>query len=164
MTSPRRNGRETARRPALPRGGQYAHPVTECRVVPGGEAYEGRQGLTYFHGISAESAGAAGLCLHRLTLPPGERGRAHLHEAHESAVLVLSGHAEMWWGDRLEHHLACGPGDYVYIPAGVPHLPANSSDTEPCEAIVARTDPAEQESVVLRPDLDGLVPRVRPDN
>jgi uncharacterized RmlC-like cupin family protein len=49
-------------------------------------------------------------------------------------------------------------GDFFYIPAGVPHLPANNSRTEPCVAILARTDPSEQESVVLRPDLDPLVP------
>jgi uncharacterized RmlC-like cupin family protein len=31
----------------------------------------------------------------------------------------------------------------------MPHLPWNPSDTEPCVAIVARTDPHEQESVEL---------------
>src|SRR3712207_8935440 len=40
-------------------------------------------------------------------------------------------------------------GDFLYIPAGVPHLPANASQTEPCTAVLARTDPNEQESVVL---------------
>ena len=33
-----------------------------------------------------------------------------------------------------------------YIPAGVPHLPANLSD-KPATAVIARTDPNEQESV-----------------
>jgi uncharacterized RmlC-like cupin family protein len=36
-------------------------------------------------------------------------------------------------------------------------LPANLSETESCEAISARTDPNEQESVVLRPGLDPLI-------
>jgi len=35
----------------------------------------------------------------------------------------------------------------------VPHLPGNPSTTEPCVAVIARTDPNEQESVVLLPDL-----------
>jgi uncharacterized RmlC-like cupin family protein len=43
------------------------------------------------------------------------------------------------------------------MPAGVPHLPANLHRTEPCIGILARTDPNEQESVVLRPDLDAVV-------
>jgi uncharacterized RmlC-like cupin family protein len=48
-------------------------------------------------------------------------------------------------------------GDLFYIPAGVPHLPANLSD-QPASAVIARTDPNEQESVVLLPHLDELVP------
>lgn len=132
--------------------------MAECRVVRAGAGSAGKQGLTSFAGISAESAGSRGLCLHRLTIPPGVRGRAHLHEGHESAIVVLAGQAEMWWGERLEHHLVCRAGDFVYIPAGVPHLPANRSAVEACEAIVARTDPNDEESVVLRPDLEARVP------
>ena len=41
-----------------------------------------------------------------------------------------------------------------YIPAGVPHLPVNRSATEPCSAVIARTDSNEQESVVLLPELE----------
>jgi uncharacterized RmlC-like cupin family protein len=47
-------------------------------------------------------------------------------------------------------------GDFVYIPAGVPHLPANLT-AESCECVVARTDAGDQESVVLCPDLDLLI-------
>ena len=47
-------------------------------------------------------------------------------------------------------------GLIVYIPANVPHLPYNLSETEPCTAVIARTDPNEQESVVLLPHLDAL--------
>jgi uncharacterized RmlC-like cupin family protein len=39
-------------------------------------------------------------------------------------------------------------GDFVYIPAGVPHQPYNPFE-EPARAVLARTDPNEQESVVL---------------
>jgi uncharacterized RmlC-like cupin family protein len=45
----------------------------------------------------------------------------------------------------------------TFIPLGVPHLPANLSDA-PVTAIIARTDPNEQESVVKLPHLDALVP------
>ncbi|MET0640225.1 MAG: cupin, partial [Hyphomicrobium sp.] len=40
-----------------------------------------------------------------------------------------------------------------YIPAGVPHLPINVSG-KPISAVIARTDPNEQESVVLLPELE----------
>lgn len=97
-----------------------------------------------------------------MTIPPGGRARAHLHAGHETAIYVLSGQAENLWGEHLEHHDLLRAGDFYYIPAGVPHLPVNLSQTEPCTAIIARTDPDERESVVLRPDLDELAERLRP--
>ena len=75
-----------------------------CRVVRGGGTYEGRQGLTYFAGISADSVGAHGLCMHLLRLPPGARAKAHKHEGHETAIYALGGTSRMWWGEALEHH------------------------------------------------------------
>jgi uncharacterized RmlC-like cupin family protein len=128
-----------------------------CRIVRPGSAYAGKQGLNYFAGIAAESVGAKGICMHLLTIPPGGRAKAHLHENHETAVYLISGEAHTWYGDRLQHHAVHKAGEMMYIPAGVPHLPANLSD-QPCVALIARTDPNEQESVVLLPELDGLVP------
>ena len=126
-----------------------------CRIVRDGEGYEGRQGLAYAAGVSAESAGARGLCLHTLTIPPGGRAKAHRHESHESAIYTVSGRCEVWWGEGLAHRDEVGPGDFVHIPAGVPHLPINRTD-QPVFAVIARTDPNEQESVVLMPELDAV--------
>lgn len=134
--------------------------MSECTIIRPGGSFSGRQGFAYATGVSAESAGALALCMHRLTLPPGGRGHAHLHDDHESSIYVISGHADFWWGNRLEHHVVVGPGDFLHIPAGVPHLPANSR-AEPVEAVIARSDPNEQESVVVLPDLD-LLPHLPP--
>ena len=49
-------------------------------------------------------------------------------------------------------------GSFVYIPANMPHLPYNQSPTETCVAVIARTDPNEQESVVLLPELETIHP------
>jgi uncharacterized RmlC-like cupin family protein len=122
--------------------------VKECVVVRGGKPFSGRQGLAYFEGISAESAGSEGVCMHLLEMPPGAEALPHLHEAHETAILVLSGRAGMRYGEGLQEELEVGDGDFLYIPAGMPHQPFNPSD-EPCRAVIARTDPNEQESVVL---------------
>lgn len=130
----------------------------DCRLVRAGDTYDGKQGFAYAAGISAESAGATGICLHLLTIPPGGRAKAHLHEAHETAIYVLSGISEMWYGPRLERHMTAAAGDMVYIPAGMPHLPGNPSPDTPCVAVIARTDPNEQESVVLLPELDAIAP------
>lgn len=129
-----------------------------CALIHSGQhgEYAGKQGFSYFAGISAETAGARGICMHLLTVPPGGRAKAHLHENHETTIYVLSGEAVMLYGEGLRERMTCRPGDFIYIPAGVPHLPANLSQTEPCIAVVARTDPNEQESVVLLPELDSV--------
>ncbi|PZF83368.1 cupin domain-containing protein [Jiangella anatolica] len=123
-----------------------------CRIVRGGGSFDGKQGLSYTGGVSAESVGAEGLCLHTLVIPPGGRGQAHLHSGHESAIYIVSGSSEVWSGPGLTQHDSVAAGDFVYIPAGVPHLPANSSGSEPLVCVIARTDPNEQESVVLLDD------------
>ena len=128
-----------------------------CQLIRPGKTYAGKQGLSYFEGISAEQVGSQGICMHILTMPPGARAKAHLHENHETAIYCLSGEVDTWYGDRLENHIVVKAGDLFYIPAGVPHLPANRSD-KPSSAVIARTDPNEQESVVLLPELDALVP------
>ena len=62
----------------------------------------------------------------------------------------------MLYGEELAEHLVVSAGEYLYIPAGVVHLPYNANETEACTAVIARTDPNEQESVVLVPELDKL--------
>jgi uncharacterized RmlC-like cupin family protein len=125
-----------------------------CAVIRSATTHTGKQGLPYFQGICAESVGAREICMHLLTIPPAGRARAHLHASHETAIYVLGGEAEMWYGEDLQHHLMVRAGDLLYIPAGMPHLPANCSATQPCVAVVARTDPNAQESVVLLPTLE----------
>lgn len=120
---------------------------SDCVRIDTGETYHGKQGFDYFAGISRESAGSTGICMHLLTIPPGSRARPHLHEHHESAIYVLSGEAGMWYGEGLKQHMQVHAGQFVYIPANMPHLPYNPSDTQPVTAVLARTDPNEQESV-----------------
>lgn len=135
---------------------QTDHSGSSCRIVRAGTELTGKQALSYRPGISAETAGASGLNLQLVTIPPGARAKAHKHVSHETAIHVLSGESGMWYGERLEQHMLCRPGDFVYIPANVPHLPYNLSTTEPCVAVIARTDPNDQESVVLLPELDDI--------
>jgi uncharacterized RmlC-like cupin family protein len=93
-----------------------------------------------------------------VTIAPGARAKAHKHASHETAIYALKGESATWYGDRLEHHVVVKPGDFFYIPANVPHLPYNPSKTDEVVAIISRTDPNEQESVILLPELDKLHP------
>ncbi len=121
------------------------------------QTYSGKQGFDYFEGIAAETVGSAAICMHLLTIPPGGRAKAHLHASHETAIYVLEGLTVMYWGPALEHRMEVGAGDLLYIPAGMPHLPFNPGPG-PARAVISRTDPHEQESVVLLPELEHLVP------
>ena len=127
-------------------------------VVRGGEIYQGKQGLDYTPGVSAETVGSRALWLGSVTFPPGGRTKAHIHENHESAFYLISGeNVEVYTGEALEHRDVAQAGDYFYFPAGVPHVAVNRGE-RPAVFVGARTDPNEQESVVMRPELDEKVP------
>ena len=128
--------------------------MAECRVIRGGAAVHGKQGMDYFAGVSAESTGATGICMHMLVLPPGGKAKPHFHESHETAIFQLEGSTSFYHGPNLEFLDHVEQGDYVYIPAGVPHQPFNPTD-KTARALIARTDPNEQESVVLLPESMG---------
>ncbi len=129
-----------------------------CVLIKSQDGRRSKQGLTSFEGVSRQSAGAKGLCLHVVEIPPLGRAKPHLHRGHDSAVYVLSGEAGMWYGDGLAEHMRMAAGDFIYIPPNVPHLPHNASETVSCIGVVARTDPNEQESVTLLSIADPGIP------
>ena len=132
--------------------------LPSCRLRRAGEPFTGKQGLEYAVGVSAESVGAEAIHMQLLSIPPQGRAKAHKHATHETAIYAISGEGHVWHGELLEHHSIVKPGDFFYIPADVPHLPYNPSMTEPVVAVIARTDPNEQESVVLLPELEAIHP------
>ena len=129
-----------------------------AHVVRGSNQYKSRQGSLYTPAISAETVGAKSLFFGVVTIPPGERTKAHIHEFHESAFYVLSGeNIELWSGGELEHREVARTGDYLFIPANVPHVAVNRGAMA-AVFVGARSEPTAQESVVMRPDLDQRVP------
>ena len=122
--------------------------MKSCKVIRGGAAFHGKQGLDYFSGVSAETAGSEGICMHLLVMPPGGKAKPHYHANHETAIFQLEGSTSFYHGPNLENLDVVNQGDFVYIPAGVPHQPFNPTE-KPAKALIARTDPKEQESVVL---------------
>ena len=132
--------------------------LTVGRVVQGSGSYTSRQGSVYAPGISAETVGARAVFLGMVTIAPGGRTKAHLHALHESAFYLLSGEAvELCTGARLEHRETAHAGDYLFIPTNVPHVAVNRGTTA-AVFIGVRNEPTAQESVVMLPELDGLVP------
>ncbi|HJW27457.1 MAG TPA: cupin domain-containing protein [Rhodocyclaceae bacterium] len=113
------------------------------------------QRLPNFVGISEMTAGAKGISMNMVIIPPAAEAQPHFHKGFETAIYVIQGKVETRYGPGLAKSVVNEKGDFVFIPAGVPHQPRNLSDTEPAIAIVARNDPNEQENVqVYDPDED----------
>ena len=123
--------------------------VPGVAVVRAADGVDKSQGFTYFHGVSKEAVGATRLAMHIGVLPPGMVGPAHTHADHETAVYVLEGEALIHWGAGLEHEVRAVAGDFVFVPAGMPHQAINPSAAEPCRTVIARTDPSESEAAVM---------------
>ena len=107
-----------------------------------------KQNLPYYVGISKETAGAKGLSMNLVVIPPGASPKAHYHKDFETAIYLLKGTVETRFGENLKESIINEEGDFVYIPPGVPHKPVNLSKTEPALAIVSRNDPNEHENVI----------------
>jgi uncharacterized RmlC-like cupin family protein len=122
---------------------------TEIITVRPTETTMTRQQLPNFVGISAATAGASHLSMNLVVIPPGGAAQPHIHQGYETAIYLLSGRVETRYGPGLRNSVINEAGDFIFIPADVPHQPVNLSATEPARAIVARNDPNEQEHVVV---------------
>jgi len=127
-----------------------------CKVIPSGDAYVGQQGFTYLGGLTGATVGSRGISMTIVTLPDGARAKTHLHREIETADYVIEGEAEMHFGDGLRELVRARAGEYVYIPADMPHLVVNRSGAL-CRALVAHTAADDQAGIVLLPELDYLV-------
>ncbi len=108
-----------------------------------------RQQLPNFVGVSGATTGSQHLSMNMVIIPPGGAAQPHVHQGYETAIYLLSGRVETRYGRGLRNSVINEAGDFIFIPADVPHQPVNLSTTEPARALVARNDPNEQESVVV---------------
>jgi uncharacterized RmlC-like cupin family protein len=106
------------------------------------------QRVPYYVGISKATAGATGLSMSLVVIPPGGAAEPHIHRGYETAIYVLSGRVKTLYGQGLRQEIVNVAGDFLFIPADVPHQPINLSATEVARAVVARNDPDEHENVV----------------
>lgn len=138
-------------------GAQESARDAEIIVIRPGTTTDTKQGLPIFQGISGQNAGAKHISMNKVIIPPGGAAKAHMHKGYESVIYLIKGRVQTLYGEGLKKSIVNEAGDFLYIPADLPHKPINLSATEAAEAIVARTDPDEQESVlhVAEPEADG---------
>jgi uncharacterized RmlC-like cupin family protein len=73
---------------------------TVVTVRPSAETMT-RQQLPYFVGIAGPTAGATGLSMNLVVIPPGGAAEPHIHRGYETAVYLLKGRVETRYGRRL---------------------------------------------------------------
>ena len=70
---------------------------------------------------------------------PGARTGIHHHGEQETIAYVLSGICEVRWGDRGESVARAKAGDFIHVPAFLPHMEINPSHREPFHWVVVRS-------------------------
>lgn len=105
--------------------------------------------------ISAATVGAEKLWAGTVVIDPDAKTGAHHHGHVESVIYVITGHARMRWGDRLEYTADAGPGDFIYVPPFVPHQEINTDPDNPLRCAVVRSD---QEAIVINLTLADIDP------
>jgi len=106
-----------------------------------------RQSLPFFVGVSQATTGARGISMNMVVIPPAGAAEPHSHRGYETAIYVMKGEIMVRHGEGLRDTTFIQAGDFVFMPAYMPHSPVNVSSTEPALCIVARNDANEQENV-----------------
>jgi uncharacterized RmlC-like cupin family protein len=70
---------------------------------------------------------------------PAARTGIHHHGEQQTIAYVLSGICEVRWGARGEHAAGARAGDFIHVPAFLPHMEINPSDSEPFRWVVVRS-------------------------
>jgi uncharacterized RmlC-like cupin family protein len=61
-------------------------------------------------------------------MEPGARTDMHHHGEQQTIAYVLEGACEVRWGERGEYPATARTGDFIHVPAWLPHMEINSSE------------------------------------
>jgi uncharacterized RmlC-like cupin family protein len=92
---------------------------------------------------------------------PGGRTGVHHHGEQQTVAYVLSGICQIRWGVRGEQGASAKAGDFIHVPAFLPHMEINPSAMEPFRWVVVRS--ASTPIVVNLPD-DAWPSAIHPPN
>jgi uncharacterized RmlC-like cupin family protein len=70
---------------------------------------------------------------------PSARTGIHHHGEQETIVYVLEGESLVRWGDHGEHSATAKAGDFLHVPAWLPHQEINPSAEKPFRWAVVRS-------------------------
>jgi uncharacterized RmlC-like cupin family protein len=107
-------------------------------------------------GSSRLAAVAPGLCVGTtmwgglFEMEPGARTGIHHHGEQQTIAYILSGICEMRWGANGENTAWAKAGDFLHVPAFLPHMEINLSVSDALRWVVVRSTP--EPIVVNLPD------------
>lgn len=70
---------------------------------------------------------------------PGARTGVHHHGCQETVAFVLSGRCEVRWGENGEFTALAAAGDFIHVPAFLPHMEINPSKVHAFRWVVVRS-------------------------
>jgi uncharacterized RmlC-like cupin family protein len=103
---------------------------TGTAQTPGSER---QAAITRQHGIDTSLWGGM------FEVEPGARTGIHHHGEQQTIAYVLSGVCEVRWGERGEYKASAKQGDFIHVPAFLPHMEINPSEIEPFRWVVVRS-------------------------
>ncbi len=96
--------------------------------------------------VSKQLAGAQGLWAGITVVAPNVASGVHHHGEIETVIYVVSGHAKIRWGDRMQFEEEVEAGDFTYVPPFALHQELNPSPDTPSQWVIVRNS---QEQIVV---------------
>jgi uncharacterized RmlC-like cupin family protein len=121
-----------------------ANEFPPIRIVSPGEFYPGTAqtpGSLRLAAVAPELGVQSAMWGGLFEVEPGARTGIHHHGEQQTIAYVLSGVCEIRWGARGEYVAHAKAGDFIHVPAFLPHMEINPSDSQPFRWVVVRSTP-----------------------
>jgi uncharacterized RmlC-like cupin family protein len=90
-------------------------------------------------GIAPELGVQAGMWGGVFVVEPGAQTGIHHHGEQETIAYVLEGESSVQWGERGENEATARAGDFLHVPAWLPHREKNASTEASFKWVVVRS-------------------------
>jgi uncharacterized RmlC-like cupin family protein len=119
------------------------HPLHSTIRVIAPEAFDAStaqtSGSLRLAAISAETNVASSLWGGIFVVAPGAQTGIHHHGEQDTIVYVLEGESLVRWGERGECQATVHAGEFLHVPAWLPHQEINPSKEKPFRWVVVRS-------------------------
>lgn len=118
------------------------HPPVSIRIVTPDHFHSNTKqtyGSVRQAAIGAESGVASQMWGGVFLVEPAARTGIHHHGEQDTIVYVLEGESLVKWGQHGEFEATARAGDFIHVPAWLPHMEINPSATKPFRWVVVRS-------------------------